>query len=160
MSFVFLGALLVSNTSVAQQGQDYIEVLRSQLKTDKRLLVTKGMGFINKEGSKRFWPIYDKYEYENKKLGDKRVALVKEYAEYYENMTQEKAEDLVERSADLRQETDELRLEYTKKISDEISPIVGARFYQVVNQLGLVAELGLASNLPLIKEPKMEKGQG
>ena len=43
----------------------------------------------------KFWPIYDQYAAEVSTLGDARVALIKEYAQSYNTMTDAQANDLM-----------------------------------------------------------------
>ena len=47
-------------------------------------MLTESMELEEAE-SERFWPIYREYELELSKLGDRRLALMKRYAQEYES---------------------------------------------------------------------------
>ena len=49
--------------------------------------------------AEKFWPVYDAYTQETTKLGDASYALVKEYAQNYNDMTDAQADSLVEKMA-------------------------------------------------------------
>ena len=62
--FVFLfGAIAFSQTT------SYIEILKSDVKTQRRALITGAM-VLNEEQAQKFWPIYKEYENEYDKLGE------------------------------------------------------------------------------------------
>ena len=100
MKNIFAGlSLLVLGFAVAipASAQDaYLELVRSDLKADRVALVTATMGFTDAE-AEIFWPIYREYEFDRDKLGDKKISIIKDYAENYEMMTDEVAQKLMER---------------------------------------------------------------
>ena len=75
----------------------YIELMRKDVRSQKVSLVGQNMELTAAEAS-AFWPVYQKYEAEQKKLGDERVGLIKDYAANYQQMTDQKAEELVSRT--------------------------------------------------------------
>ena len=64
---------------------DLVELVRSDVRTEMRAIVTLNMGLTEAE-SEKFWPLYDAYEQDRKGLWDRKIALLKEYAEVYEGM--------------------------------------------------------------------------
>jgi len=44
---------------------------------------------------RKFWPIYSEYDVELTKLNDQRVENIREYARTYNEMTDEKADELI-----------------------------------------------------------------
>lgn len=134
----------------AQQTKDLFELLRTDLKTQKAALITATMEFTEQE-SEVFWPIYREYELELSKLGDARIALVKEFADNYAAMTNEKAGELAEKSFDLQEERTSLLEKYYKRLAKALSPKTAARFAQVENQINLLIDTQIAQSIPLIK---------
>ena len=63
-----------------------VELLRQDVKTKKIALITEIMQFTEKE-SAAFWPVFRKYDVELQKIGDERIALIKDYAEKYYRLT-------------------------------------------------------------------------
>ena len=76
-----LGALpaLAAASSIESE----IELLRSDLKAGKVEIVKEAM-HIEGARADAFWPVYRKYQLELDAIGDKRVALIKEYAASYD----------------------------------------------------------------------------
>src|SRR5437899_8464784 len=83
-----LGLLFVSqHFAMAQDvsARDVIEVVRSDLKADRKALIAQQMALTPQE-SDAFWPIYDSYLAEVEKANDWVVKLVLEYGDLYPNV--------------------------------------------------------------------------
>jgi len=150
---VFLGLLLMSTSA---QGQDYdvdayIEMLRSDVKTEKIAIITEVMDFTEEESS-AFWPMYREYELDFSKLGDQRIALIKDYAAHYNEMTDEKAKELISTSIKLQEKRLSLQKKYFKSFQKVLPTIKAAKLIQLENQINLLIDLQIAAELPLIKE--------
>jgi Na+/phosphate symporter len=145
---VFL--LLVFCTITFSQEQ-YIELLRQDLRTEKVAIITEVMEF-SEEQAKIFWPVYREYEHELSKIADKRIAIIKDYAENFENITDEKAKNLMERSFKFQEDRIKLRKKYFKKMDKILPTKIVAKFFQLENQIGLLVDLQIADHLPLIDE--------
>ncbi len=130
--------------------ESYIEILRSDLRTQRKALMAANMHLSDAEAT-RFWPVYNEFEAESTKLGDLRVKLIKDYAEHYDTMDDKTAADLSTRSLKYDSERTALRTKYVKKLSKALSPKLAARFLQIENRIGLLLDVKLASELPLVK---------
>ena len=64
----------------------YVELLRSDVRSQKVAILTEMMDF-NEQEDAAFWPIYREYDVELSKINDDRVMLIQEYAKNYEQMT-------------------------------------------------------------------------
>lgn len=149
--FVALGAM-VAGTALAQEGLDsYVELLRSDIKTQKKAILMEAVPMTDAE-AEAFWPVYREYELELDKIADRRVKLIKNYAENFDNMTNEIAEGLMREAFQL--DGDRLRLDekYYKKFTKATSVITAARVMQVENQINLLIRLQIAANLPLVEK--------
>ena len=71
---------------------------------------------FSQDQAKIFWPVYREYEHELAKIGDERIAIIKDYAANFENMTDEKAKNLIERSFKFQEKRTKLRKKYFKKM--------------------------------------------
>jgi hypothetical protein len=144
---------LATNAAYAQNDVDsFVELLRSDAKTNKKAMITAAMDFTNDQAA-TFWPIYRNYEFELDKLGDARFALIKNYADSYENMTDEKAKELIETAFKFQEDRLKLRKKYFNEVSKALSPALAAKFIQVENQIHMVIDMQIASELPLIHKP-------
>jgi hypothetical protein len=128
-----------------------IEILRANIRADKVEVVGREMQLSDDE-AKAFWPIYNKYEADLRKLDDQRVALLKEYADNYNNLTNDQVQSLARRSFELQKQRVDLREDYFKKISRAVSPKTAARFAQVEDRIDMLLNLQLAASVPMVQK--------
>lgn len=153
MKKLFLIAFLLSLTSVfAQDVDSYIELLKTDVKSDKKAIITEVMNFDEKQ-AEVFWPIYREYEYEQDKLSDKRISNIKDFAANFDSLTNEKANQLIEHALDFQDERLDLNKKYYKKFAEVLTPIVAAKYMQLEYEIQTIIDLSINSNLPLAKKP-------
>ena len=93
--------LLASNLFAQQQqastptvsDQD-IQILRQDIRSQKKQIIAANLQLTDAEALK-FWPVYDAYTQETIKINDQRYALIKEYAQTYDTMTDIQAKSLI-----------------------------------------------------------------
>jgi len=146
--------------SNAQTTDDQIQVARSALQADRKATVAEALQFTEPEG-KAFWPLYEQYRAEMDKTGDALLKLIKDYAQLYPNVPDDRAKVMLKDLGDLEKRQVETRNSYLKKIAKVISPAKTLRFAQVETRLDLALRLGLASEIPLVPiEGRMTGGTG
>ena len=157
---VFLASSIMFATAVCAQDaaksehrdaniQAYIDLLRQDLKKGKVAVLTEMMALTPEEASK-FWPIYNEYDKELSKLGDERLALIKDYADNYGSMSDQKVVDIGRKSLDLESRRTALKKRYFDRMSQTVSPKTAGRFLQIENQLLMIVDLQVASSLPIV----------
>lgn len=129
---------------------DDIAVLRQDVQASKTDVITRSMGFTD-EQSKAFWPVYREYANEQSKIGDQRVALIKDYAANYDTIDDTKAKSYIARAFKFDDDMLKLRKSYESKFEKAIGAKQTAKFYQVDNRLNLLVNVQLANLLPIIK---------
>lgn len=128
----------------------YVELLRTDLRAKKKGVVSKAM-MLTAEQEKVFWPIYNDYEHDLGKLTDVGIAIVKDYSQNFQNMTDEKARDLMTRTLDNQAGKIRLRKTYGRKLEKALNAKLAARFLQVDGTVNRMVELQIDSKLPIIK---------
>ena len=128
----------------------YVELIRSDVRTQKVAILTEMMEFTEDQDTK-FWPIYREYDNELNKINDKRVALIKQYADNFENMTDAVADKIATGALDLEKERQAVKTKYYDRIKSAISPLIAARWLQVENQLLMIIDLQISASLPIVK---------
>lgn len=150
-----LGLLAVMAVSAQAEDMDqnekYIELMRQDLNTDITLVMTEGMALTDAQGE-IFWPIYRDHQSKQSAIGDRRIALIKDYAENWENLTQDKAADIMKESFKIQKDRLSLLEKTAKKISKELDPITAARFVQVERALSMIIDIQIAAEIPLFEE--------
>ena len=127
-----------------------IDILRSDMTTQKKALVETIMQFSQAD-AKIFWPIYEDYQREYYELGNETAALIKEFVENIDKMTEDRADKLMTRSFDLQTRKLAVRQKYYDKVRKALSPIKAVKFAQLDGQLVQMLELQITSNLPFIR---------
>lgn len=129
----------------------YVELLRSDVKTKKTAILVELMQLTDEQAEK-FWPIYREYDFELQTLNDQKLAGIQEYAKNFQNMTDEKADELAKLALELENKRNELKRKYYEKVREQLGGIIAARFLQVENQMLLVIDLQIASSLPIVEK--------
>lgn len=148
---IVIAVLSLAMPSFADDLDDYIKLLKTDVKADARQIVNKGMVRFSDEEAKLFWPIYESYMAEREKFLDARFALIMEYWNNYDKMTDAKAQEMLNRRFEqlkLRNQMDE---KYRPKFAEALSPRRLVRFYQIQQELEIMIELRAVSQVPLMK---------
>ena len=151
-NLVLLLTLLCLSNLIAQNVDDYIQMLKSNVQSDKIAIITETMNFTD-EQSEKFWPIYSEFSNELSKLSDKRIANIKEFAANYDSLTADKANELMENSFQYLQDRLNLNEEYYGTFAEALGPIVAAKYMQLERMIELIIDVQISANLPFAKSP-------
>lgn len=134
----------------AQQNDNYLEVMRSALKTEKKAMIAEVMTFTQAE-SDLFWPLYNEFQEKLYTANTKYLKIVNEFAENFENMTDEKALDLMKRVTAYDTEVLKLKKTYNKKFSKILPPTKVLRYFQAENKIDLLVDFEMSTYIPLLE---------
>ena len=126
-----------------------IKLLREDIRAERKRIVAANLPLTDTEATK-FWPLYDQYLAEASKIGDSRVALIKEYMQNYSNMTDAQANELMSRSATIDQQFPALLAKYVPIFEKVISPQKTVQWYQIDRRLDLLINVELAAHIPML----------
>jgi len=129
---------------------DNMQLVQEKMKADKKLLVSENMELTEKE-AKAFWPVYESYQKELGKLNDRLLKLIDEYAQSYETMTDQTAQNLTNKYLALESERVKLLQTYVPKVSKAVGSKKAARYLQLENKINAIVRFELAANIPLVK---------
>ena len=71
-----------------------MELLRTDVRKQKANILGQVM-LLDADEAAKFWPIYKEYDAEIARIGDSKLAMIKQYAENYEAMTDAVADELM-----------------------------------------------------------------
>ena len=128
----------------------FIELVRSDLRTDKALILAQNIRFTEEEAAE-FWPLHREYELARNKFLDERLMLINEYLGQHESMTDDQARKLAGRAFTLEEKQTKLKRTYFKKFEKVVPAKKAAQFFQLENQINAALDVRLAAALPLIK---------
>jgi hypothetical protein len=128
----------------------FVELVRSDVKTQKAFLLAQNMEFTEAEAVD-FWPLYEQYEQEVDTLYDQRLAMIRKYLAMRDTLTDEQARQLAAESLSLEEKRTALKRKYFQEFAAVITARKAVRVFQIENQLNAAIDLRLAASLPLIK---------
>lgn len=152
-SFVVMAALAacaLAGPVAAQSVNDENQVLLSQIQTDKRAIVLRGLELSESE-SAAFIPIFDEYQAEQKKIADRTVATLDKFAANYDSMTEEAARGILKDWIGIEDDRVGLLKKYVKKLEKALPAQKVLRFVQIENKLNTVLEMQAVRAVPLAK---------
>lgn len=127
----------------------YIALMRRAVQQEKSEIMGSVMA-LNAQDAAKFWPIYSSYDEELTKLNDQRVANFKEYARTYNDMTDAKADELIQKGMAFQKQRAELLAKTYDQMKAALGAITAARFVQVEHQLLSLIDLKIAASLPVV----------
>lgn len=144
--FIFLA--LGAATAGAQDERAAIEAMRGQIQANRQALVAENLPLSAAE-SEAFWPVFREYRNEMSRLGDRRVALLTEFRDNFENLSEERARQILDDAFRLEEDILRLRKKYLPRFRQVLSEKQTLRYLQIENKLDTIIEYDLASVVPL-----------
>ena len=145
-----LGVVIIYAAVYAQTENDYLELARDVLKTEKKAAIAELMQLTEAE-STPFWELYNEYQGKLYLVANKRIAIIKDYADNFENLSDEKADELWLAALAYDQDVLKLEKQYYKKFKKIIPAGKAARFFQAENKIETMIDAQLALEIPLIE---------
>ncbi|MGA3239743.1 MAG: hypothetical protein ABSG03_25990 [Bryobacteraceae bacterium] len=127
-----------------------IKLFRKDLRSMRKQIIAANMNLSDKE-AEQFWPVFERYTQELVAKQDEKYALLKEYAQDYLTMTDAEAEKYIRGRASVDEAILQVRLKYVPIFQNVLSGKSTARFFQLDWRLGLIMDLQLASQTPMIE---------
>ncbi len=137
---------------------DDITLLRQDLRTKKMQVIGENMSLTDEEGQ-RFWPIYNHYVKDLIVVNDQKYALLKQYAEMWETMSDQDALIYVRHWLEVDGQAQALRLKYVPIVSQALPGRKAATFFQLDRRLNMIVDLQLFGQIPLAHVKNSDKPQ-
>jgi len=128
-----------------------IDLLRKDIRSQKKQMIAANMKLTDKE-AEQFWPVYDQYTAELVKINDQKYAVIKQYAQNYDTLTDDQALTLTRQALEVDGSVSQLRLKYIPLFRKVISGKKTATFFQLDRRLVGLIDLQLASQIPLVEQ--------
>jgi hypothetical protein len=125
-----------------------IALLRKDLRAMKMQVIGQNMSLSDEQGEK-FWPIYNHYVKDLQLVNDQKYALLKQYAEMWQTMSDEDALVYVRHWLEADVQAQDLRLKYVPTVSQVLPGRKAATFFQLDRRLNMMIDLQLFSQIPL-----------
>lgn len=147
-------AVTISQPVLAQDkgGNTNMEILREKIKADKKLIVAANMQLSEAE-AKRFWPVYEAYQEDLKKINQRLGKVIVEYAEAYNKGTvpDATAKKLLNEALAIEDAEVKLKRSYVPKLEKVLPEMKVARYIQIENKIRAIIRYELAAGIPLVE---------
>ncbi len=143
-------ALILSLSMNAQTDNDYLELTREVLKVEKKAAVAEALQLSETE-SQPFWNLYNEYQSALYLVQNKRIAIIKDYSDNFDSLSDEKSDELWMGNLNQRKELLKLKKKYYAKFKKVVTPGKAARFMQLENKIETLIDASLALEIPLIE---------
>ena len=153
---IFAAALLLSVGSFAQSNKEDIDIIQSVFGKQKKEIISAYMTIPEKK-SAQFWKLYDQYEDARKKLGRQRIALIEDYANHYDKLTDAKAADLATKKLAWNAAYAKFQQTYFTKFSPVIGGIQAAKFMQLEDYIENSIRVAVSDEIPFIGQLEQTK---
>ncbi|WP_035347541.1 hypothetical protein [Edaphobacter aggregans] len=127
-----------------------IELMRKDIRSQKKQLIAANVPLTDAE-AQVFWPVYDQYTADLTKIHDGRVALIKEYAQGYDTMTDAQADNWISRVLKMDADAAALRMKYQPSFRKILPAKKAALYEQVERQAQMMIDTQLAIQVPLVQ---------
>jgi hypothetical protein len=141
---------LMAQQSMTPKLQLDINITRKVINDKRNTAIAYNMSFTQNEKEK-FWPIYRDYREAMGKVGDKRVAVIVDYAEHMNAMTEARAKQLLDQSFAVEKETIKVKERYVRQFRKFLPQTKVVRLMQVENRMDSMIDLKLAEGIPLME---------
>jgi hypothetical protein len=145
-----ISIILLCSMTFAQTVDDYIEVAREVLKTEKKAAIAEAMTLTDAE-SGPFWELYNEFNFELSKVQNMRIKAIKDFAENFENMTDEKSDEIWKNVLTYQQQLLKVKKSYYSKFKKILPAGKAARYFQAENKIEALINAQLALDIPLIE---------
>lgn len=143
-------ALFIASFALAQNSNDYIEVVRSVIKTEKKAAIAEAMTLSEAE-AEVFWPLYNEYNEKMYAIQTKRIKIIQDFAEHFATISDEKADELWSGYLKYRQELLNLNKLYYKKFKKILPASKAMKYFQAENKIATLVDFELALEIPMIE---------
>ena len=127
-----------------------IQLTRAVIQVERQAIVTQAMD-LTPEEMEGFWPLYREYRLEAAKIGDRIVALIRRYANNYDDLTDATADKLLTEFVRVEQARASLKAKFLPKFKKVLPAKKVARFYQLENKLDIAILSEMADSIPLVR---------
>ena len=142
-TLLIFALFLMSATGFAQTG-DYLELMSSVIKTEKKALISEVME-LSSEESVAFWALYNEYEQKIYKANQPSLKAIQDFAENFENMSDEVAAEILANSVDSWSAEAKIKKAYSKKFVKQLGAKRALKFMQLMNKIDVMIDAEISN---------------
>ncbi len=120
------------------------------IKVEKKNFISEVIKLTPKE-NEAFWPVYNRFQEALQKILSRTSKLIDDYAKEHEELSEEKARDMLERFLAIQADRIELKKLFAKKFYDILPPTKVLKYFQLENKIEAGVNYTFAVNIPVVK---------
>jgi Spy/CpxP family protein refolding chaperone len=140
-----------AGTATQPSPEQVVAEFRNDLEAKSADVMAKALSLTADQAAK-FWPLYETYQKEQRAIVDSQLKATQDYGAKYASLTDAEALQYVNALLTRDQKIHDLRVKWLAKFQAVVPPATAARAIQVERRLGLVTQIGLSSQIPLVRD--------
>lgn len=138
-----------SAASVPSQ-EELVTQFRDDLRAKRADITAKNLTMTAEQAAK-FWPLFEQFQKEQTVIVDEQIKATQKYAEKFEGLSDADAQTYVNALLTRDQKIHDLRVKWLAKFQTVVPIKTAARAIQLDRRLGLVTQVRLAAQIPLVR---------
>jgi hypothetical protein len=130
--------------------EEIVASFRDDLEAKSADVMAKSLTLTADQATK-FWPLYETYQKEQRAIVEDQVRFTQKYGTQYTTLTDAQALEFINALLSRDQKVHDLRVKWLAKFQTVVPPATAARAIQVERRLGLVTQIGISSQVPLVR---------
>jgi Spy/CpxP family protein refolding chaperone len=130
--------------------EEIVTSFRNDLEAKSADVMAKSLTLTADQATK-FWPLYETYQKEQRAIVEEQLRATQKYGSQYAALTDAQALDFINALLSRDQKVHDLRVKWLAKFQTVVPPAIAARAIQVERRLGLVTQIGISSQVPLVR---------
>lgn len=151
MKKLFLSLAIIISVSSFAQSADDVALVQSLYGKSKGDIIRDYLNLPEPQAA-AFQAVYDDYEAERKALGQKKMQIISDYATNYDNITDEKADELAKNNLKNNVDFEKLLSKAYGKAKKAIGSINAAKFIQLEQYFQTTVRSSVQDEIPFIGE--------
>jgi hypothetical protein len=141
--------VLAAAPAVPQDVAQSLELSREAVDKQKRIIVAGSLPLSDEEAD-AFWPLFDAFQKELKKIDRQSDRLVAEYSAEYATLAGARARTMIDETLRIEEDRVKLKRVWLKRMESVLPPRLLARYFQLENKFQAVVAADLAKQIPLV----------
>jgi hypothetical protein len=140
---------LAAAPAVPQDVAQSLELGREAVDKQKRIVVAGSLPLSDEEAD-AFWPLFDQFQKELKKIDQRSDRLIAEYSAQYATLAGARAKTMINEALQIEEDRIKLKRRWLKRMEHVLPPRLLARYFQIENKFQAVVAADLAQQIPLL----------
>ncbi len=145
-----LPVALLAQQDLTTNQQREINIARKLINDKRNSTIAFNMSFTQEEKEK-FWPLYREYREAMGEVEDNKMALIFEYSNHVNDMTQSRAKNLLNRYLTAEKNALKTREKYVRRFRRILPEIKVFRLMQVESRLDTMVQAKTSEGIPLME---------